>query len=83
MESGAAGDEHAAAPELWRFSVPARSAPRAERGAGEAGGTDAGDIADVQAAGGNPACRPWRGCRGEEASAQQEEPRGRTNRRKP
>lgn len=58
MESSSGRDVCIAALELWRFSGPDSLAQRAYTGAGQAGGTDAGAITDLQAAGGDPACRP-------------------------
>lgn len=77
VESAAAGGVVCtAAAELRSFGVPAGSTEGADGGARAAGGSDAGAVPELQAAGGGPEPRPCRGQRAEEAPTQQKTPGG-------
>lgn len=79
VESAAGGDVRAAAPELSGFGVPAGATERPDGGAAQVGRPGAGAVAELQAAGRNPARGPCGGWRAEEAPTQQKKPGGRTN----
>lgn len=67
VESGAGGDVRAATPERSRSGVPADATERADGGAAQVGRPGGGAVAELQAAGGNPARGPCGGWRAEEA----------------